>query len=300
MSYLLLKIIAIITMLTDHTGLVLAYLNLGIDPQSILLMRSIGRIAFPIFAFGIVNGMNHTSSKEKYFYRLTLFMGLSQIPFSLVANGENYYVGLSPSDLANLSFVPKETPYLILGLVFLMLFTYSYRHNIKLCLAMGLAGLFSLVSIYNPSGFVINNADSLNIFYTLGIAAYFILYGEGSSPADGPKKNPIDTLMLLGAVMLFINFSDYSYLGLILILGIYMARNSKLGLSLYIGSWLILNYGLLQKNPMLTGFSLLAPILIYFYNGQKGRTPKVLAKFFYWFYPLHLGILAGLTQLVLK
>ena len=56
-----LKIIAAITMLIDHIGVILL-------PQ-ITLFRVIGRISFPIFAFMIAEGCAHTKNKLRYFYR---------------------------------------------------------------------------------------------------------------------------------------------------------------------------------------------------------------------------------------
>ena len=54
-----LKIIALITMLIDHIGLVFF--------PGIEIFRIIGRISFPIFAFMIAEGCEHTENKKKYF-----------------------------------------------------------------------------------------------------------------------------------------------------------------------------------------------------------------------------------------
>ena len=54
-----LKMIATVAMLIDHIGAVLF-------PQ-IEILRIIGRIAFPIFAYMIAEGCVHTKSKKKYF-----------------------------------------------------------------------------------------------------------------------------------------------------------------------------------------------------------------------------------------
>lgn len=73
MSALALRLIACITMLIDHIGYQINSLE----------CRLIGRIAFPIFVFLIVNGYHHTSNKVYYALRLMLFAIISQIPFSL-------------------------------------------------------------------------------------------------------------------------------------------------------------------------------------------------------------------------
>lgn len=75
MSSFVLKCIAIITMLIDHTSI--AYFGYT------TLFNVIGRFAFPIFAFQISEGYIHTNNLKKYFIRLFLFAIISQIPFML-------------------------------------------------------------------------------------------------------------------------------------------------------------------------------------------------------------------------
>lgn len=75
MSNFVLKIIAIITMLIDHLG----YAIYG----KFSSFNYIGRLAFPIFAFGISEGYIHTKSKKNYLMRLFLFALASQVPFML-------------------------------------------------------------------------------------------------------------------------------------------------------------------------------------------------------------------------
>ena len=73
-----LKMIAIITMLIDHTGAMLF-------PQH-LFLRIIGRIAFPIFAFMIVEGYTHTRNVYKYMGRLAIFAVISEIPYNMLSS----------------------------------------------------------------------------------------------------------------------------------------------------------------------------------------------------------------------
>lgn len=80
-----LKVIACICMLVDHVGLVLM--------DNRWYMRSVGRIAFPIFAFLIVQGFVHTSDIRKYILRLAVFALISEIPFDLAIHDSLLYPG---------------------------------------------------------------------------------------------------------------------------------------------------------------------------------------------------------------
>ncbi|MGD0804242.1 MAG: TraX family protein [Candidatus Bathyarchaeia archaeon] len=71
----LLKWLALATMTIDHIGLVLY-------PQ-FLILRIIGRLAFPIFSYLLVLGMESTHDPRRYFYRMLGFAFLSQIPFAI-------------------------------------------------------------------------------------------------------------------------------------------------------------------------------------------------------------------------
>ena len=62
-------------MVIDHIGIIFF-------PQ-VSVLRIIGRLVFPIFAFGIVTGYKYTSNVDKYFWRIFWFGVLSQIPFML-------------------------------------------------------------------------------------------------------------------------------------------------------------------------------------------------------------------------
>lgn len=54
-------------------------------------LTCVGRLAFPIFAFLIVEGYFHTRSLKRYVGRLFLFALLSEVPFDLVMGGTAFY-----------------------------------------------------------------------------------------------------------------------------------------------------------------------------------------------------------------
>lgn len=54
-------------------------------------LTCVGRIAFPIFAFLIVEGYFHTKNLKKYVGRLLLFAFLSEIPFDLAMGSRLFY-----------------------------------------------------------------------------------------------------------------------------------------------------------------------------------------------------------------
>ncbi len=54
-------------------------------------MTCIGRVAYPIFAFMIVEGYFHTSNLKAYVKRLFLFALLSEIPFNLVMGSRLFF-----------------------------------------------------------------------------------------------------------------------------------------------------------------------------------------------------------------
>lgn len=110
-----LKVIAIISMLIDHfayipfasvlsasysvvdgtstyTGLKQELLLWAAEHESILwtisdIMHWIGRLAFPLFCFLLVQGFIHTRSKAKYAFRLAIFALISEVPYDMAFSG---------------------------------------------------------------------------------------------------------------------------------------------------------------------------------------------------------------------
>lgn len=91
-----LKIIAIVTMLIDHIGAAILYETVHTEygVRIYYLFRTIGRIAFPIFCFLLVEGFLHTHDVKKYALRLGVFCVISEIPFDLAftKNGDSIWI----------------------------------------------------------------------------------------------------------------------------------------------------------------------------------------------------------------
>lgn len=101
-----LKLIAVLSMLVDHlvygifeVGLyqnIISALNITIGGSYVTsaMMEKleffgrivIGRIAFPLFCFFIVQGFMHTRNRMKYALRLLIFAFISEVPFDLVSS----------------------------------------------------------------------------------------------------------------------------------------------------------------------------------------------------------------------
>jgi len=143
-----LKIIAIIAMLIDHIGAVVLFhgyilpngVTLGTTSENVynvyLVLRFIGRLAFPIFCFLLVQGFIHTSNKRNYALRLFVFALISELPFDIAINN------------ALLSFTSQNVFFtLLIGFLVIWLIDKwqdkIYLHAIFIALGMVLADFLS-------------------------------------------------------------------------------------------------------------------------------------------------------------
>ena len=116
MSSFCLKIIAAITMLIDHIGILFF--------PEITIFRIIGRFAFPIFAFQISIGYKETHNKHAYILRMLAFAIISQMPYYLFTSRFSSNVELNIGFTLLLSLLvlyalnePKKILYKIICLV---------------------------------------------------------------------------------------------------------------------------------------------------------------------------------------
>ncbi len=170
-----LKLIALILMTVDHVGAVLF-------PQ-IIVLRVIGRLSFPLFAFLLVEGFKHTRSFTNYLIRILAFGFISEIIYDLTFHGS---------------------------------FSLNNRQNIMFTLALGLVAmkLIQLVEQKKSPWYllilqmfvILAMALVMNVDYGLyGILTIVIFY------VSDVKKNPF----VLSALLLLLNISYLPVYGII-------------------------------------------------------------------------------------
>jgi len=193
------------------------------------IIRYIGRPAFPIFCFLLVEGFLHTHDVKKYAIRLGIFALVSEIPFDLA--------------LWNNPFHLKH-------------------QNVFFTLLIGLLSIW-LIQIQEERMKVKrqkNAESSLGQFLLCCIQEIFLII----------------MITIAGAALAEFLNTDYGDFGVLLIIILYFSRKWRI--------WQCV-LGAIDSAWEIT--APLAFVLIFFYNGKRGRQPR---WFFYWFYPVHLMI----------
>ncbi len=82
-------------MLVDHVAAVFSVELSAVYPALPFIMRCIGRVAFPLFAFGITQGVVHTRDVNRYIKRMLVIALVSQLPYMLmrgISNASGYAI----------------------------------------------------------------------------------------------------------------------------------------------------------------------------------------------------------------
>ena len=290
-----LKVVAVVTMLIDHIayGLLYRMFYYGMYPagwdaaraeEFYRLCRHIGRTAFPIYCFLLVEGFYHTKSRVKYMLRLLLFAILSEVFFDLTLT-----VWVDPETFAPLT-VLKQNPN-----------TAGAHQNVFFTLAIGLAVIWGIDIAKRL--FLQGNRrnDSLRVLrIALTLAASGLLFYVGCFFAD---RTDTDyrywgvTMITLFYVFAYDRrlqaFVPYIVLCLVPYLVMYVLPNGVLTalpetVQGYVTPWATEAYAL-------PGF-----LLILLYNGKRGFLTGTAQKIaFYAFYPVHLCAIYLVRLLIL-
>ncbi|MBO4325550.1 MAG: TraX protein [Lachnospiraceae bacterium] len=141
-----LKLVAVITMLIDHTASFLnsyvPFLRTELFTLSLpmlssrtitpyFLMRCIGRTAFPLFCFLLVEGWKHTSNRFRYGLSLLIAALISEFPFDVVHgqvpyNRQNVFFTLFLGYIALCIYERYRDRFALRGLLLIALFVFTY------------------------------------------------------------------------------------------------------------------------------------------------------------------------------
>ena len=155
----ILKLIAIITMVIDHIGYVF-FPQFGI-------LRAIGRISFPIFAYQISVGFRFTRNLKVYYIRLGVFALVSQIPYMLIfPTGFNIFFNLMVAVLA-LDLYAKKRSIALVGLLAIVFLVENWIN-----FGYGIYGIILSLIFY---GFR-DNKESLIKWYLISTLVYCLFY----------------------------------------------------------------------------------------------------------------------------
>jgi len=290
MTVFSLKLIAVVSMIIDHLGFFLLARGL-VGYELYNAMRSVGRLAFPVYAFLLVNGFDKTSDRRRYLSRLVLFAAVSQLPFTLAFSSSNYY----PADAScAVSALYPPLPYLAAALLALAAWLVCVRRD-RSALSLALALVLAFVSL-RLGGFLFLS-QNLNIFYTLafGLACMSLVSAAVEKRMDLPRL-ALCALALIALLALLIEHCDYALSGLILLLALYASRRSKYAQALVLCLWCLYAYWYSFRSLPRLVFACLSALLVLAYNGRRGRPMKLG---FYLIYPVHLLILAAANVILL-
>ncbi len=158
-----LKTIALITMLIDHTAAtLLVKMSSAVTPLAVIfgekitlyfILRMIGRTAFPLYSFLITEGYRHTRNRKKYALRLLCFAFVSELPWDLLHDGKMFSM-LSQ----NVFFT------LFMGLA--AVYIYDKFIDDKKKMIFGLAAVFALSVVIN-SDYGIKGVGFILFMYAL-------------------------------------------------------------------------------------------------------------------------------------
>ena len=294
---LTLKIIGTILMTLAHIGLFLSLFESSSDHQIYIistLFTYIGSLAFPIFVFLILEGINKTSNIKKYLLRMVimaLIIAIAVPIISIVASS------LSSSNLDIISLITK------FGNIFIDLSLYilisiliknikdKNKYDFISIFALIIVFIFYLVTYLLKIGVIeINSALYLYIgalmpqYSIFGLALFFCaklafyLYEKKVNSIDPSFKetNPSRFYLSKNIIycILLVLFSILSYI------------------FTYIGNYL-------GVDNVVSTYILLASIFIVFYNYKLGYKSKIIKYSFYVYYPLHIVLIYLIFSLLI-
>ncbi len=246
-----LKILAAVLMVVDHVGVLFFPTN--------MLLRIIGRLSYPLFAFMIAESAKYTKNKLKHFLMMFGLAVICQIVYFFFDSGSLYMCILVTFSLATLCLYALE---------FFKRSLFDKEAKISKKILAGLVFVCSLVGTFLFCKFLEVDYG----FFGCITPVFINLFDFHRIPAPEKLKKldcfPVK-LLCLAIGLLFLA----AYCG-----NLYIQMGAP--------SWKYLQL-----------YSFFAIIPLAFYSGEKGKWN--MKYFFYLFYPLHLVLLEGIYILTI-
>lgn len=270
------KLVALLAMILDHIGLMLAAFFLSNNHPLVEVFRMIGRISLPLYCFLIYQGVMHTKSFGKYSFRLGLMASLISI-FLIAIKYQPWFPSFGVENFGNI-FID-----LLLGATSI----YCLKNkNKKIKLLSILPILFSILSFIVIA--IENNNNMIIHWFPFFIRPQYSFYGVllifslyiGHLIKEWildsyAQKTLIEKECIYGTNL------DYNLDNLISCLIIITIS------VIYYMFYETYNIGVLSFQWM----SLFSGVFILFYNYRVGYNKKWFQYGNYLYYPLHIGII---------
>lgn len=304
-----LKLIALTTMFIDHIGAIFF-------PQ-VTLLRAVGRISFPLYAFLIAEGCRYTRDRGRYALGLGAFALISEIPYDLALHPEFLEYNLWGQNFLFQTNIFYTLFFAVAGIHIFEVLRHCSR-RVQLAALGGFLG-YNVLGV----GLSLGNASGGGVWFLYAehilTLAYFPVMvwicrllekrSGGGAEKPGLLSNVLAAIPGLFALLCANMYgSSYAGLGVLLMFLVYLAKSRRAQAGA-LTVWALYYYGWRTLDLVLQGsvglsymlgrmaFALGAAALAYFaYNGQRGR--PVNKWIFYAAYPVHLGILAALRAIV--
>lgn len=290
-----LKVIALLTMTIDHVGYFLSvYANGNTAMSSVaLVFRIIGRISFPLFIFMLAEGLHKTHDRLNYILRLAILWAIIFIAqfiinqtnlFGLTMTSGQAFTDLLCYALFIFLIEKKEYYWKALSILPLGFIVLSYAMQVSEIYA-ATNNLTSVWTTFIPEwarcayslyGFLM----FLGIYYARPFALKSIESME--------KKNEIDMSQFKEGKKFQSLLNGIAITSIVVINVIFWAIA-------YFWPKLDPYFSILPQS-----YSILAIVFIMFYNGQRGYNKKWFSYTSYFYYPVHIALIALIFTLIFK
>lgn len=272
----MLKLFAAIIMLIDHIGYLFGR---WMPPELERLMRTVGRLAFPIFAWYAAAGFIRTRNVYRYFLRLTVFAIISEAIF---------FAGFSIAGIRHSGTNVLFT--FMAALAFMTGFELATRSILDM---IGRLELLPEARIGEDGSFQVRlNTLGYSLPSWLGLLLGLII-------------------ALLACIFTILIDSDYGLYGIFTVFAFYLGQKTAkttptrrfsvtLFLIIFVNAafYLIQNYVTNSYFADIQLFSVLAVPLIFLWPEERQGQRQRVRLFFYVFYPLHIFVLLMIVFLI--